>query len=76
MEEKIEYIIALLEKICYICNIDTEPIKSGIVKRYDLYYKDIFMCSFDSPFKAKAYAKQFFGEDNPNLHIKIITISQ
>lgn len=76
MEEKIEYIIALLEKICYICNIDTEPIKTGVFRRYDLYYKDIFICSFDSSFKAKAYAERFFGEDNSNLHIKTVIISQ
>lgn len=71
-----EYIIELLELLCYNCGIDTESVRTGIKYRYDLYYKGSFIRSFDSRFSANNFGKCFFGEEMTNLHIKKIAISQ
>ncbi|MBQ8727064.1 MAG: hypothetical protein IJY83_01055 [Oscillospiraceae bacterium] len=71
-----QYIIELLELLCYNCGIDTEPIRTGFKYRYDLYYKNIYMNSFDNRFALKRFVDNFFGGDESELFIKKIVISQ
>lgn len=73
--DKIDYIIAMLEKICYYNHIDTEPMKTGIYYRYDVFYQGIFLNSFKSLRQAEEFLENNFG-NNPETYIVQKSISQ
>lgn len=72
---KLDYIIEMLEKLCYYSNIDTEPMRTGIYYKYCVYYKGLFVNSFKSLRQAEDFISLNFG-NNSDVFIVAETISQ